>query len=226
MTDRELRDPPVAIIFDLDGVLTDTAHAHATAWQKLANRHHITVDAATLDRLRGRSRADSLAYLLGDTPVTNDEFEAMLAEKNGYYLDAISTLTPADLLPGAREAVTTARTLGACTAVGSASKNAALVLERLAIATLFDTVVDGTHVTRAKPDPAVFLLAAARLTVPPQRCAVIEDAASGIAAANQAGMFAIGLGAHVDPADCALHLNNLTELDVAFVLDRLEQTDE
>lgn len=217
-----VRDAPVAVIFDLDGVLTDTAHAHADAWRTLAERHAFPVTGDTLELLRGRSRADSLKVILGATVVTDSEFEQLLAEKNALYLEAIGQLTPKDLLANAYETVLLAKQLGARVAVGSASKNAPFVLSRLGIASLFDAIVDGNDVAFAKPAPDVFLTAAQRLAVAPQRCAVIEDAAAGIAAAKQAGMIAVGLGEFTDPALCDHHGTDLTDLSLPAIIAALE----
>lgn len=223
MTGPQQLKQPVAIIYDLDGVLTDTAQAHASAWRQLCDVHNIVVSDATLDTLRGRSRADSLRALLGAVTVPDATFHALLAEKNAYYLEAIASLSPNDVLPGARENVVTARRAKALTAVGSASKNARLVLDRLALTPLFDAIVDGNDVVNPKPHPDVFEHAARLLGVPPGHCAVIEDAASGIAAANAAKMLPVGVGPHVDAAVCAVTASSLHELDIAAVIALLEQ---
>lgn len=223
MTGRQQPDQPVAIIYDLDGVLTDTAIAHASAWRQLCDVHNIAVSDAVLDTLRGRSRADSLRAILGALHVTEAKFAALLAEKNNYYLEAVAALSPDDVLPGARENVIAARHANALTAVGSASKNAHLVLDRLALTQLFDAIVDGNDVTNPKPHPDVFEQAAHRLGVPAARCAVIEDATSGIAAANAAHMLPVGIGPHVDGAACALTAPSLQELNITAVIALLEQ---
>lgn len=223
MTLTEPSDLPVGIIYDLDGVLTDTASAHANAWRQLCDVHHIPVSDALLDSLRGRSRADSLRQLLGEVPVDDTTFAALLAEKNAYYLDQIATLSPDDVLPGARENVLAARQCGALTAVGSASKNARLVLDCLNLTSLFDAIVDGNDVKRPKPAPDVFVQASHRLDIPAARCAVIEDAASGIAAAIAAKMLPVGIGPHVDAATCVLTAPSLLELDITTVIALLEQ---
>lgn len=214
---------PVAVIFDLDGVLTDTAEAHAMAWRMLAENHQFRVTDSTLNQVRGRSRADSLIVLLSDMTVSSDTFQAMLDEKNRYYVEAIRHLTPDDLLPGAFNAVTTAKQHHARVAVGSASKNARTVLGALGVSNLFDTVVDGHDVAHPKPHPDVFLVAAKRLAVAPARCAVIEDASSGLDAARAAGMFAIGVGPHLQQAECDLYAPSLTDLNINDVLSVLEQ---
>jgi len=223
VTGRQQPDLPVAIIYDLDGVLTDTATAHASAWRRLCTVHHIAVSDPILDTLRGRSRADSLRALLGPVTVPDATFQALLAEKNDYYLEAIARLSPDDVLPGARESVVTARQANVLTAVGSASKNARLVLDRLSLTPLFDAIVDGNDVINPKPHPDVFEHAARRLGVSPTRCAVIEDASSGIAAAIAAKMLPVGIGPHVDAAACALTASSLQELDIAAVIALLEQ---
>ncbi|MEX2532487.1 MAG: beta-phosphoglucomutase family hydrolase [Nitriliruptoraceae bacterium] len=223
MIGRQQPNLPVAIIYDLDGVLTDTAKAHALAWRRLCDVHNLAASDALLDTLRGRSRADSLRAILGPSNVPNATFHALLAEKNDYYLEAIASLSPNDVLPGARENVVTARHANALTAVGSASKNARLVLDRLTLTPLFDVIVDGNDVVNPKPHPDVFEHAARLLGVPPARCAVIEDAASGIAAASAANMLPVGVGPHVDAAACAVTAPSLNELDICAVIALLEQ---
>lgn len=212
----------VGIIYDLDGVLADTATAHGLAWRTLCEAHDIPVNEAILDALRGRSRTDSLRALLGDRTLTHTQFAALLEEKNDRYLESIATLSPADALAGARENVHSARRNNAKTAVGSASKNARLVLDRLALTPLFDVIVDGNEVTHPKPHPEVFERAAQLLGLPVTRCAVIEDAASGIAAANQADMLAVGIGPHVDKLACALTARTLEDLVITDVIALLQ----
>lgn len=213
----------VGVIFDLDGVLTDTADAHADAWQMLAQAHSFSVTQTQLDAIRGRSRADSLKALLGERVVEDAEFARMLAEKNGYYTEQIRRLTPRDVLPGAHEAVRTVKQRGAQVAVGSASKNARAVLDALGLTASLDAIVDGNDVERPKPDPEVFLLAAKRLDVPPNKCVVVEDADSGVAAAKAADMLTIGVGAHLQTDLTDLHAATLSDIDFDDVIDLLEK---
>lgn len=185
-----------AVIFDLDGVITDTAEYHYRAWQRLADEEGMAFDRQVNEQLRGVSRRASLEIILRHAGATRTE--AQIAEhmdrKNRYYVEMLSEITPADLLPGARELIEELRANGIKVAIGSASKNTPTVLDRLGIRDLMDAVADGNNVHEPKPAPDVFLKAADLLGVPPAFCAVVEDAAAGIDAALNARMWAIGLG--------------------------------
>lgn len=173
---------------------------HTAAWRRLADEEGLAFDPAIEPQLRGLSRHDSLRIILADRVVSEDELSRLAARKNAWYRASLSSLQPDDALPGARECVARLRQQGWSLAVGSASRNAGTVLERLDLRGLFDAVVDGDAVTLAKPDPEVFVEAARRLKVAPQRCVVIEDAPAGVFAARQAGMVCVGVG---DPTDLA-----------------------
>lgn len=181
-------------IFDLDGVLTDTAEFHYRAWQRLADEVGLPFDRAANEHLRGVSRRASLDLILRGREYPEDQIEAMLARKNGYYLEAIREITPADVLPGARELLAEIKTAGLKSALGSASRNAGEVLDRLGLRPLLDAVADGNSVARPKPAPDLFLHAAKQLGLPPAACAVVEDAAAGIEAALAGAMRTVGLG--------------------------------
>lgn len=211
-----------ALVLDLDGVVTDTAEHHLAAWTELARTEGIALAPGLREALRGRSREDSLRLVLGERERTSAEVEALLAAKNAAYLTAIAALGPGDVLPGAREAIDTARRRGLAVAIGSSSRNAARILERLGATDWFDVVVDGTMVDRAKPAPDVFLLAAERLGVDPAACLVVEDAEAGVAAAHAAGMRCVGVGpvARVGGAD--VRVDSMADLDLDRVLDALE----
>jgi len=183
-----------AIIFDLDGVLTNTSEYHYLAWKRLADEESIPFTRTDNERLRGVSRRDSLELLLGDREVSEEQAQEMMACKNHYYQEFIQHVTPDDMLPGALELLQECRQAEVNVAIGSASKNTCAVVERLGIEHLVDAIADGYSVTRQKPAPDLFLRAAEMLGVPPANCVVVEDAASGIEAAKAAGMWAIGLG--------------------------------
>ncbi len=190
MPEAELR----AVIFDLDGVLTETAEYHYLGWQRLADEEGLPFDRAANEALRGLSRVESLKALLGEREVDAATFAEMMERKNGYYLDSLQDMSPADLLPGAISLVVDAKRRGMLVAIGSSSKNAPFVLDRLRITGLFDAIADGHTVENAKPAPDLFLAAADLLGVPAEDCIVVEDAASGVDAALAAGMVAVGVG--------------------------------
>ena len=187
---------PSAFIFDLDGVITDTAELHYVAWRALALDLGIAFDEARNEQLKGLSRMDSLERILamGTKQFGDSEKVAMAERKNAHYLALVEKMTPADLLPGALDALEAARAAGSGVALASASKNAMLVLERLGIAHAFDHVVDSNRIQNSKPHPEVFLAAAQALAVAPRDCVGVEDAAAGVQAIQAAGMFAVGVG--------------------------------
>lgn len=187
-----------AAIFDLDGVLVTTDSLHYKAWKRLGEEIGIT-DFTKEDniRQRGISRMASLKILLEKTDVkyTDTEKEELAERKNIYYRQSLENLTEKDVLPGAKEVLAFFKKHGIKTAVGSASKNAPIILEKTWLLPLLDEVVCGIDVTKSKPDPEVFLKAAKRLGVLPEDCMVFEDADAGIEAAVRGGMFAFAVGA-------------------------------
>ncbi len=185
-----------ACLFDLDGVLVDTAVFHFQAWRRLALELGFDFTEHQNEQLKGISRMESLDRILawGGVSLTEAEKQAWATRKNGWYLELVNQMTPADVLPGVRDFLENLRKAGIKTALGSASKNAPLILERVGITDLFDAVIDGNHTSRSKPDPEVFLLGAKALGVPPAECLVFEDAVAGIEAAHRGGMKAVGVG--------------------------------
>ena len=185
-----------AAIFDLDGVIVATAKYHYLAWKRLANDLGFDFTETDNERLKGVSRIRSLEILLEIGGLTLDNAaKAKLAEqKNSWYVDYISYMDASELLPGAAEYLQYIRAKNVKIALGSASKNAPLILERIGISSLFDAIVDGNKVRKAKPDPEVFLRAAEELHIAPAECVVFEDAEAGIEAAHRAGMSAVGIG--------------------------------
>jgi len=183
-------------IFDLDGVIVDTARYHFLAWKRLAEKLRIPFTEEDNENLKGVSRDDSLEIILGIGKVRMDDAEKKkyTSLKNEWYLDYIRKMNPDEILPGAVEFISELRNAGIMTALGSASKNTTVILERLHIKSLFDAVVDGNSVHKTKPDPEVFLLAAQMISAAPEQCIVFEDAAAGVQAALNAGMICIGVG--------------------------------
>ncbi|MDI4648463.1 beta-phosphoglucomutase [Cohnella hashimotonis] len=185
-----------AAIFDLDGVLVDTAHYHYLAWRRVAERLDIPFTEADNERLKGVSRSQSLEYVLqkGKESMHADEKREWAARKNAWYLEYLSALNESHLLPGARAYVAWLKKAGVRIGLGTSSKNAGVILERLRIQDWFDAAVDGSMVAQTKPDPEVFLKCAHLLHVRPECCLVLEDSTAGIQAAKNAGMKCIGIG--------------------------------
>lgn len=185
------------VIFDLDGVLVSTDELHYQAWKRLANELGITTFTREDNaRQRGVSRMASLEVVLEKCEKSFDEEEKVrLAElKNNYYKESLKTLTPECLLPGAEEVLKFLREKGIKTSVGSASKNAPEILERIGILSLLDEISCGLDTTKSKPDPEVFLIAAEKLNLKPEECLVVEDSAAGIEAAKVGGMKSLAVG--------------------------------
>lgn len=209
------RDTLDAIIFDLDGVICFTDKFHYQAWKKLADRLNIYFDETINNRLRGVSRMASLDIILeraGKT-YTKEEKEAFAEEKNESYRELLKTMTSADLSDEVRDTLHALRERGYLLAIGSSSKNTKFILQRIGLADFFDAIADGTDITRSKPDPEVFLTAAKKLWVSPERCAVVEDAKAGIQAAKAGGMTALALNG--DARKCGLedyNLNSFSDL--------------
>jgi beta-phosphoglucomutase len=211
-------------IFDLDGVLTDTAEYHYRGWKRLAEELGISFTREDNEALRGIARRESLLLIIKDRQFTEQEILEMMERKNRYYLDLIREITPRDLLPGARELLEEIRGAGLKSAVGSASKNAAEVIERLGIDNLFDAIADGYSVKLQKPAPDLFLHAAAQLELNPSECVVVEDAAAGIEAARSGGFLSIGLGPRERVARADLILPNLEYVHLQDLRDRLDNS--
>jgi kojibiose phosphorylase len=181
-------------IFDLDGVLTDTAELHYQAWQKLADEECIPFNHKANEALRGISRRDSLIEIIGELNYSESQIQEMMERKNSYYVEFIQQITPEDLLPGAGHLIDELRSKGIKIAIGSGSKNARTVIEKLGIADKLDAIADGNSVKRSKPAPDLFLHAANQLGLQPAECVVVEDATSGVEAALAGGMRTIGIG--------------------------------
>lgn len=203
-----------AVIFDLDGVLVTTDEMHYRGWKQLADEEGIPFDRSRNDRLRGVSRMESLEIVLelAAKPYSPDEKLEMATRKNGYYRGFLASLTPDDVLPGAREMLVELRSRGILIAIGSSSKNAPMIMERVGLTDLVDAIVDGNHIKASKPDPEVFLLAAEALGVEPSECVVVEDAAAGVEAARRAGMAVFGIGTPESPIGASNMARSLAEV--------------
>lgn len=206
-------------IFDLDGVIVDTAKYHYLAWRELANQLGFDFTEEQNEQLKGVSRVRSLEILLGigKQELDQDVKEKLLHEKNEQYLGYIAKMDHREILPGIDDLLNYLKLNGIPFSLGSASKNARLILETLNLIELFDAVVDGNDVSTAKPDPEVFLIAAKKLGIQPEDCIVIEDAQAGVQAANSAGMISIGIGDEIVLSEADFNLKNTDELTIDFV---------
>ena len=205
-------------IFDLDGVIVDTAKSHHQAWNMLAESLGFVFPEQESERLKGVSRIDSLEIVLAAGGLTNLDCKRKreLAErKNNLYLELISNLSHKDILPGIPQFLAQIRDEGYLTALGSASRNGERVINCMGLAEWFDVIVDGCSITRAKPDPEVFLIAADRLAVEPKHCVVIEDAQAGVIAAKKGGMGCIGIGSEETLKGADLILEHTALLSVS-----------
>ncbi len=184
------------VIFDLDGVICFTDKYHYQAWKRVADKLGIEFNETINNRLRGVSRMDSLEIILEryDGTLSQAEKEALATEKNDLYRQLLSNMSPADLSPEVKETMDALRAAGLRLAIGSSSKNTKFILERLGLSGYFDAISDGTNITRSKPDPQVFLMAAEFLGMKPESCLVVEDAQAGIQAACAGGFDSVGLG--------------------------------
>ncbi|GAB4570348.1 MAG: beta-phosphoglucomutase [Anaerolineae bacterium] len=191
-----MSETAAGFIFDLDGVLTDTSELHYLAWKRLADEEGIPFSRADNEALRGVSRRESLNRLLRGQPIDEATAQAWMARKNGYYVDLLDTLSPQNVLPGVHEFLDAARKAGIRLGVGSASKNARLVLGRLDLLARFDVIGDGYCVVHPKPHSDLFVWVAGGLGLPVARCVVFEDAEAGVEAALAAGMTCVGIGPH------------------------------
>ena len=188
---------PLCCIFDLDGVLVDTAKYHYLAWKRLAKELGFDFSEQHNERLKGVSRMASLDILLevgGIKDLPEEEKQNLAAKKNTWYVAYINRMTPDEILPGVLDFLHQLKAAHVKTALGSASKNAPLILKRTGLARFFDAIIDGNTITKAKPDPEVFLLGAQALDAPADCCIVFEDAEAGVEAALRAGMKCVGVG--------------------------------
>ena len=185
-----------AFIFDLDGVIVDTAKYHFLAWRNLATALGFEFTEQHNELLKGVSRVRSLEILLniGNVKLTDDEKQKFLVQKNTEYLQYVNKMTADEILPGIKELLDFLDKNNIKYALGSASKNAPLILEKVGLLNRFTAIVDGNDVSKAKPDPEVFLIGAKKLNKKPEDCIVVEDAIAGVEAANAAKMISIGIG--------------------------------
>ena len=206
-------------IFDLDGVIVDTAKFHLLAWRKLANNFGFDITEDQNEQLKGISRLRSLEIILewGKVNLSQDEFMEQMALKNDNYLSYISSMTKKDLLPGVSNVIDYLSENNIPFALGSASKNARIILEKTGLIQKFNAVVDGNDVTKAKPNPEVFLTAASKLKIEPENCVVFEDSVAGIQAANIAEMTSVGIGEKDILNEADFIFSDFTEIKIDFI---------
>lgn len=219
VTSKDGKSMIKGIIFDLDGVLVDTAKYHYLAWKQLAEELHIDFKENDNELLKGVSRMRSLEIILakGNIQMEDGEKERLASSKNEKYIEYLKVMSEQEVLPGILDLLQTLKQLNIKIALGSASKNAPFILNKLDLTEYFDAIVDGNQVSKAKPDPEVFLVGAELLGLSPEQCVVVEDAAAGIEAAKQAGMFAVGIGDSYILRRANLVLADTSELEDVLV---------
>ena len=201
-------------IFDLDGVIVDTAKYHYKAWKRLADQLGFEFTEHDNERLKGVSRMQSLEILLeiGGMDAKPEEKERMAEKKNQWYVESLEAIDQNELLPGSLEYLTLLKKKDVRIALGSASKNALLILNKLQITHFFDAIIDGTCVSKAKPDPEVFVKAAEALNLLPRQCTVFEDSQAGIDAARTAGFRVVAVGSETVLKGADQYVDNLAQL--------------
>ena len=194
--DNQILNSVKACIFDLDGVIVDTAHYHFLAWKRLAEELGFVLTLHDNERLKGVSRMQSLDIVLqlGGVAASNREREILANKKNTWFNDYVERMVPEEIFPGVKELIASLKKAGIKVGLASSSKNARTVIQLLHIQDQFDAIVDGTMIMHSKPDPEIFLLTAEKLHVSPEVCVVFEDAEAGVEAALAAGMKCVGVG--------------------------------
>ncbi|WP_423147740.1 beta-phosphoglucomutase [Rubrolithibacter danxiaensis] len=211
-----IKRPVKACLFDLDGVLVDTAVYHYKSWRKLANELGFDFTEEENEQLKGVNRIRSLELILGWGGVqkSKDEIEQLAAVKNNWYVEMINEMSPAEILPGAKEFLQEVKKAGVKTALGSASKNSAIILQKTGLISFFDAIVDGNTVSASKPDPEVFLAGSTALQVDPEYCVVFEDAIAGVEAGKAARMRVVGIGSPEVLKNADLVVGGLFEMTI------------
>lgn len=214
MNARKIIDEATAVIFDLDGVLVDTAIFHYQAWRRLAKQFNFDFTEVENEQLKGVSRVDSLNLILkwANKEVPTEEKEQLATLKNTWYLELVENMRNGDVLPGTIDLLTYLKTTDKKIALGSASKNAVRILEKTGILHYFDAIIDGNAVRHSKPDPEVFLKAAAEVGVAPATSVVLEDAQAGIEAARAANMQVIAVDKSHVLTNYNARVNDLSEI--------------
>jgi len=207
------------VIFDLDGVIVDTAKFHFLAWKRLANDLGFDFTEQQNEQLKGISREASLEKILnwGNMHLSDEEFKQQMKRKNENYLSSVAEMNENEILPGVQQVIDYLLENQIPIALGSASKNARPILKKLKLLEKFDAIVDGNDVSKAKPDPEVFLIAAEKLNIKPENSFVFEDSVAGIQAANNAKMTSIGIGEESNLGEADFVFTNFTHINLQFI---------
>lgn len=205
-----------AVIFDLDGVIVTTDENHYQSWKKISSEEGIPFDRELNEKFRGVSRMECLEILLNQTDktYTEEEKKELATRKNNYYRSSLNDLNKDKILPNVMNILEILKEKGVKIAVGSSSRNTPFILEQIGLKGYFDAVADGNQIENSKPDPEVFLLAAKKMNVPPERCLVIEDADAGVEAAVNGGMKAFAVGSAVDNEKADYRAEDLSQITV------------
>lgn len=213
-------------IFDLDGVIVDTAKYHYNSWRRLANKLGFDISMEQNENLKGVSRKESLEYILdiGNLSFSDSDKLKMAELKNSWYVESISEMDARELLPGAIELLTEIKQANLKISLGSASKNSERILRSTGIYDLFDAVIDGTKTTESKPHPQVFLMGAEALRLSPEECVVFEDSLNGVKAANAGGFVSIGVGDEKVLHEANFVLESLENCTIASLEDQINKS--
>lgn len=207
-----------AIIFDLDGVITDTAEYHYQSWQRMADEEGLEFNREINEKLRGVSRERSLEIILDGEKISEDEMKRLMDKKNGYYQEYLKEMDETDLLPGARELIDDSLDKGFKLAIASSSKNAKTVISALNISDFFEVIADGFSVNNPKPAPDLFLYAAEKMGLISEQCIVFEDAKAGIDAAQAANMLSVGIGPENRVGHADFRFDKVQDVDLEIIL--------
>ncbi|MEY8869257.1 beta-phosphoglucomutase [Meridianimaribacter flavus] len=212
-------------IFDLDGVIVDTAKYHFLAWKKLANSIDVDFTETQNEQLKGVSRVKSLEKILswGNKTISEDEFMALMTKKNDDYLSYIDKMGESEILPDVPKILNHLNENNQGVALGSASKNARKILQKVNLISNFQAIVDGNDVSKAKPDPEVFLIGAKALNQKPENCIVFEDSVAGVQAANNANMISIGIGDKTVLSEADYVFKDFTEISIEFIEELIKK---
>lgn len=213
-------------LFDLDGVIVDTAKYHYLAWKAMANGLDFDFTEVQNEELKGVSRSESLEIILdwAGIKLSRENKEKQMALKNDLYLDLISQMTPTEILPGTIDFLEELRNTGIKIGLGSASQNATMILEKIHLIDYFDCIIDGNKTTKGKPDPQIFLMGAEYLGACPFQTAVFEDAQKGIEAANSGGFFSVGLGDSIVLKEADWVVPSLAHINIHLLKTQFEKS--